>query len=261
MKETRSDFSHGWSSTLSDAGRIGSRVASREGVCVGVRPLPVDTFSFQLERIRKQPLIMRAIAVGEQACSGVLLLLLLPFLIFITLVTAILSRRTPLIAHKRVGQSGRPIWVLKFRTMWGQSSPTSSSLTLIERLSSDCSVSTKAKPRNDPRVSSRFAALCRRYSIDELPQLWHVFRGEMSLVGPRPLTTAEIETYYRSAQYELLTMKPGISGLWQISGRSRLSYVQRRRLDLFLVRKWSLGLYVRILVATVPTVLAGKDAW
>ena len=228
---------------------------------MGVRPLPVDIFSFQLERTRKPRLIMRAIAVCEQGCSGVLLLLLLPFLMFITLVTAILSRRTPLIAHKRVGQSGRPIWVLKFRTMWGHSSPTSSSLRLVERLSSDCSIATNTKPRNDPRVTSRFAALCRRYSIDELPQLWHVFRGEMSLVGPRPLTTAEIETYYRSAQHELLTIKPGISGLWQISGRSRLSYLQRRRLDLFLVRKWSLALYVRILVATVPTVLAGKDAW
>jgi exopolysaccharide production protein ExoY len=228
---------------------------------VGVRPLPVDTFSFELDRIRKQRLIMHAIAVAEQAFSGLLLLLLLPFLVFITLITATLSRRSPLIAHKRVGRSGRPIWVLKFRTMWDHNAPKSKSIALVERLLPDCSSSRDAKPRNDPRVTSRFAALCRRYSIDELPQLWHVFRGDMSLVGPRPLTTTEIETYYCSARHELLTMKPGISGLWQISGRSRLSYVQRRRLDLFMVRKWSLRLYVRILVATIPTVLAGKDAW
>jgi exopolysaccharide production protein ExoY len=228
---------------------------------VGVQPLPVDTFNFELERIQNQRLLWQGIAVAERAFSGALLLVLLPFLTFITLITVTLSRRSPLIAHQRVGQGGRAIWVLKLRTMWDRRSPTSRSIALVERLSPGCGSAINGKNRNDPRVSSRFAAFCRRYSIDELPQLWHVVRGEMALVGPRPLTAYEIETYYCSAAHQLLSMKPGISGLWQIKGRSRLSYLQRRRLDLFLVRKWSLRLYMKILVATLPTVLAGKDAW
>jgi exopolysaccharide production protein ExoY len=229
---------------------------------VGVQPLPVDTFSFELERIQNQRLLWQGIAAAERAFSGALLLVLLPFLTFITLITVTLSRRSPVIAHQRVGQGGRAIWVFKLRTMWDRRSPSWRSIALVERLSSDCgSGAINVKNRNDPRVSSRFAALCRRYSIDELPQLWHVVRGEMALVGPRPLTAEEIETYYSSAAHQLLSLKPGITGLWQIKGRSRLSYLQRRRLDLFLVRKWSLRLYMKILVATLPTVLAGKHAW
>ena len=83
----------------------------------------------------------------------------------------------------------------------------------------------------------------------------------MALVAPRPLTRHELESYYGEDSEELLTRKPGISGLWQVSGRSRLTYGQRRRLDLFMIRKWSIWLYLRILVLTVPKVLAGKDAW
>jgi exopolysaccharide production protein ExoY len=228
---------------------------------VGVQPLPVDTFSFQLERVRQQALLWQGIALAERVFSGALLLLLLPILILITFVTIALSRRSPLIAHQRIGQRGRPIWVLKFRTMWDSSSRDRSRMTLVERLSSDFSGAINVKNREDPRVTSRFAAVCRRHSIDELPQLWHVFRGEMALIGPRPLTAQEIEIYYSSAAHELLSIKPGISGLWQIRGRSRLSYFQRRRLDLFLVRNWSLRLYLKIFIATPPTVLTGKHAW
>jgi exopolysaccharide production protein ExoY len=228
---------------------------------VGVQPLPVDTFSVQLERVRQQALLWQGIALAERVFSGVLLLLLLPVLILVTFATIALSRRSPLIAHQRIGQRGRPIWVLKFRTMWDRNLRDRSRMALVERLSSDFSGAINVKNREDPRVTSRFAAACRRYSIDELPQLWHVFRGEMALIGPRPLTAQEIEIYYSSAAHELLSIKPGITGLWQIRGRSRLSYLQRRRLDLFLVRNWSLRLYLKIFIATPPTVLAGKHAW
>ena len=111
------------------------------------------------------------------------------------------------------------------------------------------------------RVTSPFAAFCRRYSIDELPQLWHVMRGEMALVGPRPLTRQELDTYYGGDAAQVVSAKPGLSGLWQVYGRSSLTYAQRRRLDLLLVRNWSVSLYFRILLVTLPCVLAGKDAW
>src|SRR5581483_9413341 len=149
----------------------------------------------------------------------------------------------------------------KLRTMWDRRAASLTRLSLIERLTPEPKQAIEIKAALDPRVTSRFAGLFRRYSIDELPQLWHVVRGEMALVGPRPLTAVEIEAHYSSVATQILRMKPGISGLWQINGRSSLSYVQRRRLDLFLVRNWSLQLYLTILIRTIPTVLAGKNAW
>jgi undecaprenyl-phosphate galactose phosphotransferase len=113
----------------------------------------------------------------------------------------------------------------------------------------------------DPRVTSRFARLLRCYSIDELPQLIHIARGEMSLVGPRPITAAELDEYYGVHAAEVLTARPGLTGLWQIMGRNRLSYRQRLRLDLFLVRRCCVRLYLRVLWRTIPRVFSGKDAW
>ncbi|MBZ5586793.1 MAG: sugar transferase, partial [Acidobacteriia bacterium] len=102
---------------------------------------------------------------------------------------------------------------------------------------------------------------CRRHSIDELPQLWHVLKGEMSLVGPRPMTAAELQRWYGADAKQILLCKPGITGLWQVRGRNSLSYSQRRRLDLFLVRNWSPSLYFRILLSTVPRVISGENAY
>jgi exopolysaccharide production protein ExoY len=187
------------------------------------------------------------------------MLLLLPALAMIAAITVVLSRRSPFVAHCRVGQSGQTIWVLKLRTMWDGTALRR--LTLVEKLPLDVPQDFIPKIPKDPRVKSRFAAVCRRYSVDELPQLWHVIRGEMALIGPRPLTWAEIHQYYNSATREFLAKKPGITGLWQVRGRSRLTYRQRRRLDLFMIRQWSLRLYLKIFFATIPTVLIGRNAW
>jgi exopolysaccharide production protein ExoY len=111
------------------------------------------------------------------------------------------------------------------------------------------------------RVSSGFAHGCRRFSIDEFPQLYNILRGEMAFVEACPLTREELRTHYAGAAPEVLTAKPGLTGLWQVMGRSRLSYAQRRRLDLFLVRNRSARLYVAILLRTVPAVLCGRNSW
>jgi lipopolysaccharide/colanic/teichoic acid biosynthesis glycosyltransferase len=132
-------------------------------------------------------------------------------------------------------------------------------LVLVERIAE--TPGPEIKSAHDPRVVSGFARFCRRFSIDELPQLWHVIRGEMALVGPRALTLEELRLNYAQDAPEVLAVKPGITGLWQVMGRSRLSYAQRRRLDLFLVRKRSLGLYVAILLRTLPEVVAGRNSW
>jgi exopolysaccharide production protein ExoY len=97
--------------------------------------------------------------------------------------------------------------------------------------------------------------------LDEIPQLWHVMAGEMSLVGPRPLTATELDLYYGAAAQEILHVKPGLAGLWQVSGRNRLSYAERRALDLRLARNRSLRMYLRILLQTIPEVLRGSNSW
>jgi len=169
-----------------------------------------------------------------------------------------LSGRSPLIAHRRLGLNGEAFWILKIRTMWDRRMK-SAAPGWIEYLSDTSVPVIKGAP--DPRVTSRFAAFCRRYSVDELPQLLQVAAGRMCLVGPRPLTPQELDAYYGSDSGEVLSVRPGITGLWQVMGRNRLTYAQRRRLDLFFVRKRGLGLYLRILLRTPGRVLSGRDAW
>ena len=117
------------------------------------------------------------------------------------------------------------------------------------------------KDQPDPRVRSRVAAFCRRHSIDELPQLALVVTGKLRFVGPRPLTQAELDEHYGDAQHEVLTAIPGLTGLWQVLGRNRLTYPQRRRLDLFFVRRESKRLKVWILLRTIKEVLFPRAAW
>ena len=199
----------------------------------------------------------KALGWGERIVAVLLLAALSPVLAITGILIAALSRRFPLVAHQRIGQHGRPFWTLKFRTMWP--APRRSGGGLLERIVEE--PGPEIKPPADPRVTSRFARFCRRSSIDELPQLLHVICGGMSLVGPRPLTREELRRHYGPLAPEVLAVKPGITGLWQVAGRSRLSYAQRRRLDLFLVRKRSPRLYFTILGRTVSKVLTGSNAW
>src|SRR6185437_7247989 len=188
-----------------------------------------------------------------------LLTLALPILLLAAAAIVLLSRRSPLIAHRRIGHGGREFQVLKLRTMWPSGRDGRGIPPLLGQVESE--PASDVKSHLDPRVTSRFAAFCRRYSLDECPQLWQVVTGEMALVGPRPLMAEEIEAFYGARASELLSMKPGITGLWQVKGRSRLRRLQRTRLDLFMIHHWSMPLYLMILWTTVPSVLAGKDAW
>jgi exopolysaccharide production protein ExoY len=141
--------------------------------------------------------------------------------------------------------------------MWGPGTASNPGW-LVERLNAG---NPESKGAGDTRVCSSFARMCRRFSLDELPQLVHVVAGQMSLVGPRPITQAELLKYYGASAGEVTAILPGMTGLWQIMGRNRLNYRQRRRLDLFLVRHFSPGFYFRILLRTVPSVLLGANAW
>ena len=218
-----------------------------------------DVESISIEFPKLEPLFWKFVAFGERAVAAFALALVSPVLFLAMLSVTFLSRRSPLVAHRRVGEAGCAIWVLKLRTMW--SKECDGRWLFVERLPSSQTDCQAPKAAGDPRVTHRFAALCRRFSVDELPQLWNVLQGEMALVGPRPLTSSELRRHYGPDAVEILTRRPGISGLWQITGRSRLSYAQRRRLDLFLVRNWSIALYCKILLVTLPKALTGKNAW
>lgn len=182
-----------------------------------------------------------------------------PLLVGSAAAVAILSKRSPFIAHLRVGQGGRRLWMLKLRTMWTAEPVKAEERGLVQHIHQDAAPDSK-NPR-DFRVCSRFAAFCRRHSIDELPQLWHVVHGEMSLVGPRPMTATEISKHYPTWSDELLTVKPGLTGLWQVSGRSMLSWEQRIVLDRCLLQDIDRRLYWKILIKTVSAVLNGGGAW
>jgi exopolysaccharide production protein ExoY len=191
--------------------------------------------------------------------------MLLLFSMPVTLTSAfliwILSGRTPLIAHRRIGRRGATLWMLKLRTMWDRQAYRRDDRGngWVEHIADDGGPERKLE--NDPRVPGSFPQFLRRHSIDELPQLWHVIAGEMSLVGPRPVTERELRKYYGVYADEVLRLKPGLAGLWQISGRNRLTYAERRHLDLEFVRHRSLGMYLDILRRTVPEVLRGQNSW
>jgi lipopolysaccharide/colanic/teichoic acid biosynthesis glycosyltransferase len=210
-------------------------------------------------RYAKEARIWSVIRPLERVASLAMSLLLLPLVAPVAVAIVALSRRSPLVAHLRIGQYGAPFWTLKFRTIWPGARRGGFRVEFMERIIDECGP--EYKRSDDPRVTSAFARFCRRYSIDEIPQLVNVLRGEMSLAAPRPLTEGELYRHYGDDAAEILLVKPGITGLWQVMGRSRLTYEQRREMDLYLVRNRSLKLYFTILWRTIPAVLKGKDGW
>lgn len=197
--------------------------------------------------------------MAERTVGLFLLLLSTPVLIASALVVSALSGRSPLVAHLRIGKHNRPFWMLKLRSMWESAAPTRRSAGWIEYVVAD--PADDGKGPGDPRVVSRFAAFCRRHSIDELPQFWHVVQGQMALVGPRPLTRTELVRHYGSNVPELVSVKPGLTGLWQVSGRSVIRYPQRAEMDLKLVRELTPKMYLFIVLRTFSALIAGQGAW
>jgi exopolysaccharide production protein ExoY len=196
----------------------------------------------------------------ERFAAAILIAVLSPLFLAIWVTILALSARPALIAHRRIGQNGSELWVFKFRTMW----TCRGRLPLREIFSVeyiDDQIGPFRKSPDDSRVSGRFGRFCRRHSLDELPQLVNVLSGDMSLVGPRPVTPAEVVQIYGSKAEEVLRVKPGLSGLWQISGRNRLSAEERCSLDLECVRKRSVKMYFRVLMRTLPELFTGESAW
>lgn len=189
------------------------------------------------------------------ALSGIILLA--PLLLICYVLTVASSPGPALFRHRRVGFNGKHFDCLKFRTM-----ATDASERLRRLLEADPAAAAEwaasRKLRNDPRVTS-IGVILRKASLDELPQLFNVLRGEMSIVGPRPVTNEELERYGSSIG-AYLACRPGITGLWQVSGRSTTTYSKRVACDAFYAHNWSMALDIKILIVTIPAILDSENS-
>ncbi len=192
--------------------------------------------------------------VVDRTAAALGVLLLSPVLAVLALLVKVTSQGPVFFRHERIGRDGQPFRVLKFRSMVVDADRAETDLH--DRNEGNA---VQFKMRRDPRVTG-IGAVMRRYSLDELPQLFNVLGGSMSLVGPRPHVTREVEQYGFDMRRRLL-VKPGITGLWQVSGRSDLSWDDAVRLDVRYVENWSLAVDAVILWKTAGAVLRGSGAY
>ncbi|WP_374206975.1 sugar transferase [Paenarthrobacter sp. TYUT067] len=186
--------------------------------------------------------------------SGILIVLSLPLMIFIASLVRLDSKGPILFRQERVGMEGSPFQMLKFRSM-----VVDAEARLAELQERNEGHGLLFKIKQDPRIT-RIGNVLRRYSLDELPQLFNIFGGSMSLVGPRPPLPREVEEYEHDVRRRLL-VKPGLTGLWQVSGRSNLSWQDSVRLDLYYVENWSLAGDLVIILRTVRAVFHSTGAY
>ncbi|MAG36714.1 MAG: undecaprenyl-phosphate glucose phosphotransferase [Dehalococcoidia bacterium] len=186
--------------------------------------------------------------------ATVVLLVTLPLSLVLTLAIRLGSAGPFLLPQRRVGQDGRPFRMFKFRSMYQDAEQRRAELQALNEVDGPL-----FKMRDDPRIT-KVGKFMRRFSLDELPQLWNVVRGEMSLVGPRAPLAGEVEQY-DAWQTRRLAVTPGLTGLWQVSGRSELSFDEMVMLDFYYIENWSIGLDVKILLRTLPAVLSGHGAY
>ncbi len=204
--------------------------------------------------------------VMDIAGSALALVICSPMLLLISILVKLSSEGPVLFRQKRLGQFGHPFTFLKFRTMHVNSDATIHK-EFMKRVihgkyegKDGRNGATVYKMTDDPRTT-RIGRFLRRTSLDELPQFINVLRGEMSLVGPRPPIAYEFQQYDIWHRRRVLEVKPGITGLWQINGRSRVRFDEMVRLDLRYVRTWSIWLDIQILLQTPKAVLLGNDAF
>ncbi len=244
------------------------RACEIEGVEVWV---PADFFQTSIARpafddflgtptlvIRSAPNVswqLMAKSFLDRAGAAILLVLFAPAMLLIAAAIRLTSPGPALFRQTRGGRHGRPFIMLKFRSMTSDAEMLKSELMAFNQMAGPV-----FKLDADPRVTP-LGKFLRRTSLDELPQLWNVLRGEMSLVGPRPLPIEEVERFPDLAHRRRLSMKPGITGLWQVSGRNQISnFNDWVRLDLEYIDRWSLGLDLKILLLTLPAVVTGRGA-
>lgn len=224
---------------------------------IGALTLDGDTSS--RSRSAKEPLPLGG--ASKRTLDIALILLVLPFLGLLMLGLALLIKQRDkgpmLYGHRRIGFDGREFNCWKFRTMVVNGDEVLEQ-HLKENPEDAVMWSEQRKLTNDPRVTP-IGQVLRKLSLDELPQLLNVLKGEMSLVGPRPIVRDELAHYGSTARYYLAT-RPGLTGLWQVSGRSDTTYAERVRMDRHYVVQWTLLSDLRIIARTVPALITSKGA-
>lgn len=213
-------------------------------------PAPAEPFGERLQQI--------AIRTADIVIAVVALIVLAPLLALVALIVYLSDRGPVIFAHQRLGRDGRSFGCLKFRSM-----VTDAQERLRHLLETDAEARAEwardHKLRNDPRITP-IGRFIRKTSIDELPQLWNVIRGEMSIVGPRPIVEAERARYGRYFRH-YAAVRPGLTGLWQVSGRNDVSYRRRVACDVLYARRYSLRTNTAIMVKTVPAVLLSRGTY
>ncbi|MCL6525461.1 MAG: undecaprenyl-phosphate galactose phosphotransferase WbaP [Thermaceae bacterium] len=211
--------------------------------------------------IRQRLLVLRIRLLKRVLDMLLFAVVVLPFLMITSFVALLIRLDSPgpvFYRQERLGMNGRRFQVIKFRTMYGDGEARLKAL-LEQNPDLKREYEEFHKLRDDPRVT-RVGRLLRKLSLDELPQVWNVLRGEMSMVGPRAYLPRE-ETVMGESTHTILRVLPGITGLWQVSGRNELSFAERINLDVYYVRNWSVWLDLYILARTVGVVLFGKGAY
>ena len=216
----------------------------------GIEGVPMVEMGNNLGRLYPQ-IVKR---VFDILVGGLITLLLSPILLICAILVRLSGPGPILFRHGRLGKGRKKFDQFKFRTMVQNADEIlNSNPELMQQFREGF------KLRDDPRITP-IGRFLRRWSLDELPQLFNVLRGEMSLVGPRPIVEAEIEKYDLFAD-ALFSVTPGITGLWQVSGRSDVGYGERVKLDLLYIERWTLWEDLRILVLTPGAVIGGRGSY
>jgi exopolysaccharide biosynthesis polyprenyl glycosylphosphotransferase len=192
--------------------------------------------------------------IVDVALSSILLFLSSPLLIAAAALIKLTSKGPILFKQQRVGLHRRRFYIYKFRTMVTNAEKLMPSLEELNEAAGPV-----FKIKNDPRITP-LGKWLRRSSIDELPQLFNVLKGDMSLVGPRPLPLRDYEGFNKDWQRRRFSVRPGITCLWQVNGRSNISFDHWMKLDLQYLDEWSLWLDAKILAQTIPAVMKGSGA-
>jgi lipopolysaccharide/colanic/teichoic acid biosynthesis glycosyltransferase len=213
---------------------------------------PVEVGTVETSRVTEG-----ALRLLDLVGAAVLLVLLAPLLVLVAAIIRLDSAGSPIYRQRRLGRNLEPFSVAKFRTMRAGVG-ADAHRAHVERMIADeeAGATPMTKLSEDSRLT-RVGAVLRRTSIDELPQLWNVLRGQMSLVGPRPPIQYEVDRYPREA-FRRFAVRPGMTGLWQVRGRSLLTFWQMIELDTEYVELRSVPLNLKILLLTLPTVIHGK---
>jgi exopolysaccharide biosynthesis polyprenyl glycosylphosphotransferase len=203
--------------------------------------------------VHHKPVQLAIKRLFDVAASSVALALLAPLMVSVAVVIKLSSRGAVLFKQQRVGRHGRPFHMLKFRSMVVNAEELKAKLMALNEQAGPV-----FKMKRDPRITP-IGRFIRKFSIDELPQLINVLRGEMSLVGPRPPVPSEVARY-EAWQRRRLSVRPGLTCVWQVSGRNEISFEEWMYLDMQYIDHWSLGQDFQLILKTVPVVLTGRGA-